>query len=78
MNRAYVTITTSGKKGRLFLGVTSNPCFSAGRHKLVWYEEYPGKPQAARREADIKRWARGCKIALIEKLNPSWTDLSAG
>jgi hypothetical protein len=39
MKRAYVTITTSGKpndrKARLFLGVTSNPRFGAGRYRLV-------------------------------------------
>ena len=75
MKRAYVTITVNGKTDRLYLGVS---CTLAHRGKLVWYEEFPGRPQAARREADIKRWARGCKIALIERLNPGWTDLSSG
>jgi len=75
MKRAYVTITVNGKTGRLYLGVSRT---LAHRGKLVWYEEFPDRPQAARREADIKRWARGCKIALIERLNPGWTDLSSG
>jgi len=75
MKRAYVTITVNGKTDRLYLGVSST---LAHRGKLVWYEEFPDRPQAARREADIKRWARGCKIALIERLNPGWTDFSSG
>jgi predicted GIY-YIG superfamily endonuclease len=72
---SYVTLSVRGRNDRLYLGVSST---LAHRGKLVWYEEFPGRPKAARREADIKRWARGCKIALIERLNPGWTDLSSG
>ena len=73
MRPSYVTLTTRGKSDRLYLDVSST---LAHRGRLVWYEEYPGRPQAVRRRADIKRWARDCKIALIEKRNPGWTDLS--
>ena len=77
MNRSYVTLTAKSRAGSLYLDVTSKLAHRAGA-RLVWYEEYPGRPQAARRQADIKRWARGCKVALIERLNPGWKDLSAG
>ena len=71
---SYVTLTAKGRDDRLYLSVSST---LARRARLVWYEEYPGRPQAVRRAADIKRWARDCKIALIERRNPDWTDLSA-
>ena len=75
MPQTYVMLTTRSKSNRLFLGVSGTLAHRGGA-RLVWYEEFPGRPQAARREADIKRWARGCKIALIERLNPGWMDLS--
>jgi predicted GIY-YIG superfamily endonuclease len=75
MRRSYVTITTSGRTGRLFVGVTS--ALKQSRGKLVWYEECPSPPQAMRRGADIKRWKRGCKKILVERINPAWRDLSA-
>jgi predicted GIY-YIG superfamily endonuclease len=71
--RSYVTLTARGQGDRLYLDVSST-LEHCGR--LVWYEEYPGRPQVARRYADITGWARDCKIALIEMRNPSWTDLS--
>jgi putative endonuclease len=45
---------------------------------MVWYEEYPTVPQAIQRETSLKRWKREWKIALIQKVNPAWDDLSAG
>ena len=73
---SYVTLTALGRHDRLYLGVSGSLAHRGGS-RLVWYEEFPGRPQAVRRAADIKRWARGCKVALIERLNPDWTDLSA-
>ena len=75
--RSYVTITARGRNDRLYLDVTGTLA-RRGSSRLVWYEEYPGRPQAVRRRADIGRWARDCKVALIERLNPGWKDLSAG
>jgi putative endonuclease len=49
-----------------------------GVTNLVWYEEYPIVPMAIQRETSLKRWKREWKIALIEKVNPKWDDLSAG
>ena len=72
---SYVTLTARGRSNRLYLAVSGS---LALRGRLVWYEEFPGRPHAVRRQADIKRWAKACKIVLIERLNPDWTDLAAG
>jgi putative endonuclease len=45
-------------------------------HRLVYYEEYDDVYVAKRRERQLKGWRREKKIALIEKRNPRWEDLS--
>ena len=62
------------KKGRLYLEVAGEPV--RGRSRLVWVEEHPSQRQAVLRKNKIKGWRRGCKVALIEKRNPGWKDLS--
>jgi len=93
MRRGYVYILASSKNGTLYIGVTNDLSMRVYHHKigrasdftrrygvsrLVWYEEYPTVPQAIQRETSLKRWKREWKIALIEKVNPEWEDLSAG
>ncbi len=43
---------------------------------LVYFETFDSILQARAREHSLKRWRRGWKIALIEKLNADWRDLS--
>ena len=45
-------------------------------HKLVFYEETPDPYAAVSREKQIKSWSRKRKNQLIERMNPSWDDLS--
>ncbi|NMM93149.1 GIY-YIG nuclease family protein [Bifidobacterium oedipodis] len=45
-------------------------------HKLVYAEEYPTANEAISREKQLKKWRREKKDALINKQNPSWSDLS--
>jgi len=79
MTRAFVTIAVRGKMGRLCTGVTGMlAAWRGDGARLVWYEECPSLPQAKRRAGDIRRWNRACKIAIIEKANPAWEDLSDG
>jgi putative endonuclease len=93
MRRGYVYILASGKNGTLYIGVTNNLADRVQAHKegrasvfakkygvtnLVWYEEYPIVPLAIQRETSLNRWKREWKIALIEKSNSDWADLSAG
>jgi putative endonuclease len=46
--------------------------------KLVYYEVTNDVQAAIEREKQIKGWLRMKKIALIETMNPQWTDLSEG
>lgn len=59
---------------KLCKGFTSN--FHLCR--LVYYEIYGSATDAINREKQLKRWRRSKKIALIEKANPNWHDLSDG
>jgi len=43
---------------------------------LVYYEIALDIQSAIQREKQIKGWLRAKKIALIEKMNPGWIDLS--
>jgi putative endonuclease len=46
-------------------------------NRLVWFEHYQYVYNAIDREKQIKNWSRAKKIALIERENPTWVDLSA-
>ena len=44
--------------------------------RLVWFERYQEVGLAIAREKQLKGWRRAKKIALIERMNPAWVDLS--
>jgi len=88
----YVYILASQKNGTLYTGVTSDLVSRIGQHKdgagskftakygvkrLVWYEKHLDIRDAIEREKKVKRWRRAWKIALIEKSNPEWAELSS-
>ena len=83
-------IMASAKNGTLYTGVTSNLVQRVYQHKtktthsfahkyncsiLVWYELHENMITAIEREKQIKSGNRQRKIALIEALNPQWSDL---
>jgi len=87
----FVYILASKKNGTLYTGVTNsierriwehkndiNDGFTKkyGVHDLVYFEPQQNILEAKKRENQIKRWKRQWKLALIEKENPSWNDLS--
>ena len=87
----WVYILASRRNGTLYVGVTNDlirrmtehkaklvPGFTRkyGVDKLVYFEEYASILEARARERSLKRWHRSWKIALIEKQNPTWRDLS--
>ena len=89
--RFFVYILANRRNGALYVGVTNNlgrrmtehkerpvPGFTEryGIDKLVYVEEYGSILEARARERILKRWRRAWKVALIEKLNPEWRDLS--
>ena len=44
-------------------------------NKLVWYQEYNNIMEARAMEKKLKAGSQAKKVALIEKMNPEWTDL---
>ena len=87
----FVYILASRRNGTLYIGVTNDlarrmsehkaklvPGFTRkyGVDKLVYFEEYTSILEARARERSLKRWQRAWKIALIEKMNPQWRDLT--
>ena len=87
----FVYILASRKNGTLYVGVTNDLARRVSEHKakivpgftrqygvdrLVYFETFDSILDARAREHALKRWRRAWKIALIEKLNPEWRDLS--
>lgn len=86
---SYVYILASARNGTLYTGVTADLSRRIYQHRegrsgftaeydvkrLVWYETFSNIHDAIDAEKRIKRWRRGWKIDLIEKLNPQWLDL---
>jgi putative endonuclease len=90
-DRCFVYILASKRNGTLYVGVTTDligrmtahkqklvPGFTRkyGVDKLMYLEEYGSILEARARERALKRWRRAWKIALIEKENPQWRDLT--
>lgn len=48
-----------------------------GVNRLVYFESFDDVRKAIDREKQLKGWRRAKKIALIERVNPQWKDLSA-
>ena len=90
--KGFVYIMTNLNHSVLYTGVTSdikervlqhkskkyNLSFSAKYNicKLVYVESCETIGQAIKREKQIKAGNRDKKIALINKINPKWVDLS--
>ena len=88
----YVYIMASRSKV-LYVGVTNDLQRRVCQHKqklmpgftkrysvthLVYFEDTTDVREAIAREKQIKGWLRRKKIALIERVNPTWSDLSEG
>jgi putative endonuclease len=90
--QAFVYILASQRNGTLYTGVSSDlikrmyehkthahpDSFTAkyGVHNLVWYLAGQDISAAIALEKKIKNRSRAWKIALIERTNPAWQDLS--
>ncbi len=86
-----VYILASRRHGTLYIGVTNNLAVRLDQHRhgrgsefvkkygvhiLVHVEEFASPGEAIAREKQLKNWRRDWKIALIEKNNREWDDLS--
>ena len=90
--QAFVYILANHRNGTLYTGVSSNlvqrmyehkthahpDSFTAkyGIHTLVWYLSGKDISSAILLEKKIKHKNRAWKLALIERTNPDWRDLS--
>ena len=90
--RAYYVYILSSRSGRLYIGVTNDLERRVRQHKrrelpgftsryfidrLVYYEETSDVHDAIAREKELKGWVRARKCALIDSMNPTWSDLAA-
>jgi len=89
----YYTYIVASRSHTLYIGMTGNLSGRIFAHKrklhegfsadyncnrLVWYQQFVRVEKAIAREKQLKGWRREKKIALIEKSNPTWQDLSEG
>lgn len=90
MKTYYVYIMAS-ESGTLYTGMTNNIKKRIYEHKshlikgftdkynvskLLYLESFSEPTSAIKREKQIKSWRREKKVALIDKENPGWIDLS--
>jgi putative endonuclease len=88
----HVYILTNARRTVLYTGVTGNLSERMSQHRvagrrtftgryacnrLVYIEEHIDIHEAIRREKQIKAGSRRKKVALIESMNPTWSDLSS-
>ena len=90
---SYFNYIVASRSHTLYVGMTGNLQKRVFEHKdrayggfssqyncnrLVWFESFNDPSKAIGREKQLKGWRREKKIALIEKTNPTWQDLSQG
>jgi putative endonuclease len=91
--RQYYVYIMSNRAHVLYIGMTGDLGGRARQHlegakagftqryhlgRLVYFEAYDQIAEAIACEKQLKHWNRQKKIALIESLNPKWSDLSRG
>ena len=88
-----VYILARGKRGYIYIGVTSDLTKRFSQHRqrlvegfskrrntnrLVRFEQFGTMELAILREKQLKNWHREWKFNLIESENPEWLDLAPG
>jgi putative endonuclease len=90
MRQPVVYILASRTGRALYIGVTTDLPRRLEEHRngksihtakykidrLIYVETYETAPDAIAREKQLKNWSREKKIALINRSNPEWRDLS--
>ena len=90
MKQPAVYILATGKRGTLYISVTSDLVARTWQHRehvvdgftkrysvtmLVWYELHGTMDSAILREKQLKKWNREWKLRLVGEFNPEWRDL---
>jgi putative endonuclease len=88
---SYSTYIMASRSNTLYIGITRDLHKRIFEHKwkehdgftakyncdrLVWFENHQDVTMSINPEKQLKGWRREKKIALIEKMNPGWIDLS--
>jgi putative endonuclease len=88
----WVYVVTNRNHSVLYIGVTNSLSRRVSEHRtgkgadfpaadqckeLIYYEYYSDIGEAIARESQLKKWSRAKKVALINRLNPSWRDLGS-
>ena len=88
--RYYVYLMTNWNHRVMYVGVTNDIVRRLDEHKnklikgftekyninkLVYFEETANVYSAITREKEIKKWRRQKKNALVQSVNPEWSDL---
>ncbi len=90
MRQPVVYIMASATGRALYIGITTDMSRRLSEHRsgkvshtskyrisrLIFVEPHDTAPDAIAREKQLKRWRRSKKIALINRSNPGWRDLS--
>ena len=88
--RQYCVYIMTNRSKTLYTGVTNDIERRVYEHKQKMIDGFTKKYNLARlvyyddvwsaieREKQIKGWLRSKKVALVESMNPQWTDLSRG
>ena len=91
MQKCWFVYILSSLSGTLYVGLSDRLPFRMVEHKhefedgftknykinrLMYYESFSDRGQAAAREKQIKGYRREKKIALFAQSNPHWKDLS--
>ena len=91
MKSFFVYLITNKSRVVLYTGVTNDLIRRLSEHqqgeiggftkrykvnRLVYYETFEDPNDAISREKEIKGWRRNKKNALVETLNPKWSDSS--
>jgi putative endonuclease len=89
--KSYFVYMVASRSRTLYIGFTNNLEERIYEHRdgliegftkqyqcnrLVWFEVFRDVNAAIEREKQLKGWVRRKKIALLEKENPTWEDLS--
>ncbi len=84
----YIMASATGRA--LYIGITTDMSRRLSEHRagkvthtakyrisrLIFVEPHDTAPNAIAREKQLKGWRRSKKIALINRSNPDWRDLS--
>ena len=87
----YCVYILASRSGALYIEMTNDLCARVMQRKegkmegftaaykvdrLVYWEGFDEVAKAINREKQLKAWRRSKKIALVESVNPHWSDLA--